>query len=71
MSWPRLPQEAKACKFRLVNECLVLLKLADTVLILINTGRNVNVNFILLGPMLIKINTVSANFNNTRPSCYI
>ena len=32
MSWQRLPQEAKACKFR------VLLKLADTVLILINTG---------------------------------
>ena len=41
MSWPRLPQEAKACKFRYlfnINEGLVLLKLADTVLILINTG---------------------------------
>ena len=35
------PQEAKACKFHYVsyiNEGLVLLKLADTVLILINTG---------------------------------
>ena len=32
MSWQRLPQEAKACKF------CVLIKLANTVLILINTG---------------------------------
>ena len=41
MSWPRLLQEAKACKFCLlfnINIGLVLLKLADTVLILINTG---------------------------------
>ena len=40
MSWPRLPQEAKACNFSYlfnINEGLVLLKLADTVLILINT----------------------------------
>ena len=35
------PQEASACKFCWlfnINEGLVLLKLADTVLILINTG---------------------------------
>ena len=43
MSWPRLQQEAKACKLMLVvniNEGLVLFKLADTVLILINIGPN-------------------------------
>ena len=88
-----------------INEGLVLVKLANTVLILINTGPS-NVNFFkstiempaatpgvskdslssspfdlkqqektwadiwcltLLGPVLIEINTVSANFNNTRP----
>ena len=41
MSWPRLPQEAKDGKFCYlfnINEGLVLLKLADKVLILINTG---------------------------------
>ena len=47
MSWPRLPQEAKACKFRSlfdINEGLVLFKLANTVLILINMGpSNINV----------------------------
>ena len=48
MSWRRLPQEAKACKFcQIFNiyEGLVLLKLADTVLILINPSpSNVKVS---------------------------
>ena len=40
MSWPRLSQEAKACKFcnlLNINKGLALLELANTVLILINT----------------------------------
>ena len=47
--WPGLPQEAKACKFFQlfsINEGLVLLKLAKTVLILINKGPS-NVNFLI------------------------
>ena len=46
MSWLRLPQEAKACTFcqlSNINEGLVLLKLANIVLILVNTGPS-NVN---------------------------
>ena len=50
MAWHKILLEAKACKFRYlfnINEGLVLLKLAGTVLILSNTGPG-NVNFITI-----------------------
>ena len=59
MSWPRLLQEAKACKlcelFN-INEGLVLLKLANTVLILINTSPS-NVNGMY---MVVRLSYVSS-----------
>ena len=45
----------------------MLLKLVDPVLILINMGPSNVIYITILGLGLIKINTVSANFNNPRP----